>query len=388
MSRWGGWLNRGLALIAIGAITTLALRESAARAPRTHALTRLATLWPGHPAVMTERLMVEAALAARENRTLNDAQRGSLRELMRKSPLAPAPFLLEGAAAQLAGEAERALRLYRAARLRDPRDPAARVLLADLELRSGFVEQGLANLVAITRIEVRKATPIVPALVSYARTPGAAEKVRDVLARNPELAGAVLLELAADPSNAELIASLAPRAARGDTRWQERLVEANLQAGDVAAARRVWDGFNKLSGRTEDIPFNSRFLPLAAKPPFNWATSSGNGGLAEFQRGGGLSVVHFGREQIMLARQLLVLQPGRYWIETRLDRSPDPGRLEWRLQCNGSSEVQIVPVDGRTKPVVAAPACRGYWLALHAVPDETERQSERTLLQVRLRKAD
>lgn len=385
MSRWGGWLFRGFALVAFATIAMLALRESAARAPRTHALAGLAASWPTHPAVVTERMMIEAAVAARSNRTLDDAQRSALRELMRKSPLAPAPFLLEGAAAQLAGDTERALRLYRAARLRDPRDSAARVLLADLELRSGLVEQGLANLVAISRIEVHKATPIVPALVSYARTPGAAEKVREVFARNPELAGAVLVELAADPSNAELIASLAPPGSRR-TPWQERLVESNLQAGDVAAARRLWLRFNKIDSAADEIPFNPRFMPLAAKPPFNWAPGSGNGGLTEFKSGGGLSVVHFGRERMILARQLVVLDPGRYLLETRLDRWPDPGRLEWRLQCIGSDEVAIVPVDGRPRPVVAAPACRGYWLELHAVPDETERQSERTVRQVRLRK--
>ena len=368
-------------------LAILSLRDSATRAPRSHPLSDLAAWWPSHPKVATERLFVAAALAARANRSLGSDARASLRAVVGRAPLDPQPFLLEGAVVQLEGNAERALQFYLTARLRDPRDPAARLLLADLELRRGDIEQGLANLVAITRIEQHKASPIAPALLEYVQAPGAVTKVRSVFAKNPTLASDILTQLANDPSNLALIRALAPAVpGAAIAPWEARLVDSTLAGGEPAKARRLWLGFNRISPTNNDLPFNPGFKTLAPRPPFNWTVSSGPGGLAEIKPEGGLAIVHFGREPVMLARQLVLLEPGRYQIQTALDRPAEPGRLEWRLQCMTGGEPQVIAVGARAKMFQSAADCRGYWLELHATVDETEQQMERTITGVELRK--
>lgn len=375
------------AILIIGAaiaIALLSLRDSATRAPRSHPLAAMAPLWPSHPAVAVERLMVDAALAAKANRTLQADERARLREVVAAAPLQPEPFMLEGAVAQLEGDTARALRLYRAARLRDPRDTAARLLLADLELRNGEVEAGLSNLVSISRLDAKKAGPVVTALVAYGQSPGAATEMRRIFAKNRTLRDMVLLELAGDPANLALIRALAP-AGGGDTRWQDRLVETTLAAGKPAQAKQLWIGYNRAQAMAGEQPFNPGFKPLPARPPFNWAPATGSGGLAEFRPGGGLAIVHFGREPMMLARQLVLPDPGRYAIVTALDGPVPPGRLEWRVQCASGGQPQVFPVETNNS-FEAVAGCRGYWLELHAKAGDTEQQIERVVTRVELRK--
>ena len=373
-----------IAALLLGA---LSFRDWTTRAPRSHPLAGLASWWPSHPAVATEQLLIGSALAAKSGSPLSREHRARLRDIIRRDPLGPQPFLVEGAVAQIEGDTSRALRLYRAARLRNPRDPAARLLLADLELRTGGIEDGLANLVAISRIDPDKSNPLVPALAEYAKAPGTAKEMRRLFENNHALAQSVLTELAANPSNSALIQALAPNGrGAGAATWQQRLLDSTLSAGKAAEAKRLWTTFHDVEAPAGENPFNPRFQQLAAPPPFNWTVASGSGALAELRAGGGLAIVHFGREPAMLARQLVLLAPGRYTIETSLDRPAEPGRLEWRLQCLDGRQPQAVSVGARGGTFLVSPDCGGYWLELHAAPDETEQQMGRTLTLVRLRK--
>lgn len=388
MSRSGAKLLLGAAVLGLaGLFAILSVRDWVSRAPRSHPVKSLATLWLGHPDVATEQLMLEAALAARANSSLGPRQLDQLKKVAATAPLRPHPFMLAGAVAQLSGDAERALRLYRAARMRDPRDPAARLLLADLQLRNGLVEDGLSNLVAIARLEQDKSGPVTPALAQYAKAPGAATEIRRLFAKNQALAEAVLYELASDPSNATLIRQLAPPSQSATVApWQQRLIESTLATGRVGEARRLWAAFHKVPIDPADNPFNPAFRPLSAGAPFNWATFSGRGGLAELRTEGGLSIVHFGREPVMLARQLLTLSPGRYTVRTGLDRPLDNARIQWQLRCTVTEQAQTIPLDASGGTVEAVAACPGYWLELHATPDETEQQIERVVKYVAVQK--
>lgn len=386
MRRDGGKNLRAAGVIGVAIlVAALSIRDWTVRAPRSHPLAAVAEWWSSHPAVLTESLMIEAARAARDKRSLGSEQRLLLRSVVRRAPLEAKPFLLEGAVAQLAGDMQRATELYRAARLRDPRDPAARLLLADLELRQGMVEQGLGNLVAIARIEQETASPIVPAIAQYARSPGAAPRIRGVFVRNPILAERVLVELAADPRNASLIGSLAPPHKDGPPRpWDQRLIESTMASGDVAAARRLWLQASDLPDAPGKVPFNANFRNLSAKPPFNWELLSGPQGLAEFGAAGGMSVIHYGREPALLARQLLLLPPGRYTIRTLVRRSASTDRLQWRLQCIDGGEAQTAPVSETGGAFQAAPGCRAHWLELHAPASEGQSETRLILDRVEL----
>jgi hypothetical protein len=87
--------------------------------------------------------------------------------------------------------------------------------------------------------------------------------------------------------------------------------------------------------------FNPRFRPGGPPPPFNWRYSSGSAGVAEPQTGGGLRVLHYGREDAVLVEQLLLLGPGRHRLRQNAD-GPTPN-LQWSLSCLPSGGTQDGP---------------------------------------------
>lgn len=372
-------------LVAAIGIAVAAVRDAAARAPSTHPLSALSRWWPGHPEAVIDRLMIDSAVGARSGRPLDSGSRAALRALAQDSPLAAQPFMIEGAIAQLDGDMDRARRLYRAARLRNPRSPAVRLLLADLELRSGNVEQGLADLVAIPRIFPTLTGPVVPALAQFARSPGAIEKMRAAFESNPRLGQTVLENLAADPANGPLILSLASGTEESQAilAWQQRLIDSSVAGGQVAQARQYWARFNRVGRLADNALFNPAFQRRPESPPFNWTLTSGSAGVAELADGGGLSIVHFGREPALLAAQLVSLDAGTYALRTELAGPVEPGRLQWRVRCVDSPAAQAIPADGGGGTFRIGPDCAAAWLELQALPGETEQR-----LDVILRRAD
>ena len=384
---------RSLWRIAVAAAAVFAViasvRDWSVRAPRSHPLAAAAQFWAGHPKVAIDRLMIQSALAARSGRSLDTEARSEILKVAKRAPLAPDAYLVAGALAQLDGDMARAERLYLAARLRNPRAPAARLLLADLELRNGKIEQGLANLVAIVRISPRMGAPVVPGLAQYARSPGAIANMRAAFAHNPTLADAVLNELASDPDNASLVLELAPRSAGPALAvpgWGQRLIDATYVAGRVAQARGYWTRFNRIPPGAGGLVFNPAFARHPASPPFNWSYFSGSAGMVEPSHGGGLSIVHFGREPALLARQLLALEPGAYAVRSEFSASPEPGRLEWRIQCLDGSPPQVLPADSQDRMFRIGPGCVGAWLDLYGLPTETESRLDAVLRRIELKK--
>ena len=379
-----------IALAGIAFIAAIAsIRDWSARAPGSHPLASLSQLWSGHPKVATEQLMFDSAKAARSNLPLDKDAKARLLHIVRAAPLEAQPFLVAGAVAQLKGDFTQARKLYRAARLRDPRAPAVRILLADLELRSGRIEEGLANLIAITRISPGIASPVVPAMAEFARSPAAVRNMKKAFLRNPDLGDAVLNELAADPANAPIIFSLASRNVSAGTAppsWQQRLVDSTLKTGQVSLARRYWLRFNTVEPAAGERVYNPTFDQRSASPPFNWNLTSGSGGIAEFAPDGGLSIMHYGREPTLLARQLILLEPGEYFAQTFFDGSPEQGRLEWRVQCLDDSETQVFAALPQGRKFRIGAQCAGAWLDLYATPSETASQLNARLRRVELKK--
>ena len=333
--------------------------------------------------------MMESAAASRSGRSLDENAMARITGIARAAPLDAQPFMVAGAVAQLNGDLSRARELYNAARLRDPRAPAVRLLLADLELRSGQIDEGLSNLVAVVRVSPAMAAPVVPALAEFARTPGAVAKMRSALSHNRMLADAIMDQLATDPDNAALLFSLAPASGRlssGLAPWQQRLIDSTVAAGHAGLARRYWARFNSVGPGAPGSIYNPGFRKLPASPPFNWSLGSGSAGIAELVPDGGLSIMHFGREPSSLARQLLTLGPGTYNIQSRFAGQPPSGRLQWRIQCLAGAPPTTVPasVDGANFRI--GPDCPAAWLDLYAVPSDSGSRLDAVLQQVALRR--
>ena len=254
-----------------------------------------ARAWPDHPRVALARSMGEIGTAAAAGKPASPATLARVMTAARRGPLATEPFLIAGAAALSEGDAARAERLFLETRRRDPRSAAARYFLAQHYLASGRPAEGLAEAAVLTRLVTGSSGAFVPALVQYAKEPGAVPKLRRMFVTRPDLGAMVLNELSRDPANAGLVFALAGEQGRADEgsapEWQSTLVQSLIARGDYARAHGLWQRFNSVRG-TEPGLFNPGFAKVAAPVPFNWTFGSGAFGVAEPLPPGQLQVIY------------------------------------------------------------------------------------------------
>jgi hypothetical protein len=233
--------------------------------------------------------------------------------------------------AQASGDEDRAERLFEEARTRDPRSEAARYFLADRYLRSGRTAAALSEMAVFSRLVPTAAEQFGPALASFARTPGVIPQMRRFFRSSPEFEPLVLSYLATDAGNADLILKLASPVS-GSHPWQEQIVAALVDREEYARARAVWGTISGVKAPQARL-FNPRFEAADAPPPFNWTFAS-SGGVAEPAGNGRLQIIYYGREDVVLAKQLLMLPPGRYRLGMQVQgQTGDGSAIAWTLTC-------------------------------------------------------
>src|SRR5687767_210036 len=320
-----------------------------------------AQLWPAHPAVLVNRTMAEIGALARRGEMPTPNLLGQVDEIAAKMPLAPEPYLIRGAIAQAEGRQGQAVRLFFEARSRDPRSDAARYFLADYYFRGGRTEQALSEMAVFARLVPNGIDQFAPALAAFAKTPGAIPQLRKLFRTSPEFEPGVLAELAKDADNADLILALAgPRMRSGEAgppAWQASIVGELVAKGNYAKAYSVW---KRITGvRDGGGLFNPSFEQLTAPPPFNWSYATA-GGAAE-PGAGGLKVIYYGRQDAVLAQQLLLLPPGRYQLTmTVTGQSAGREALSWSLVCLPGPKpifkLPLKPVSGGQGGAFSVPA--------------------------------
>ncbi len=280
--------------------------------------------------------MAQVGTAAAKGRAPGAETLTLLERLAAISPMHPEPFLVAGAIAAREGDYRRAEELLKQARTRAPRSPAARYLLADVLLRDNKAAAGLREMAILSRLVPAASVQLVPALSAYAHAPGARQELADILAREPQLKSPLLTALADDPRNAEIVLDLAgPTAAKtdNDTRtWQTRLLLGFVRERDYEGAYRLWRRFALVPGPARPLLFNGDFQKLSAPAPFNWDFSSSPAGIAE-PGPDRLRVLYYGRQDTVLATQLLLLPPGNYRFQSPISGHVVPGALSWSLGC-------------------------------------------------------
>jgi hypothetical protein len=293
-------------------------------------------VWPSHPTVVTNRTMAEIGAHADRGQTPPPGILHDVEAIARKAPLAAEPFLIEGALAQVEGRQDRAERLFLAARLRDPRSAAARYFLADRYLRTTRVAPALAEIAALSRLYVEARAQFGPALATFAKMPGGVPQLRRFFRTSPELEPFVLAHLATDARNADLVLALWGRRAVDSKApppdWQGILIRRLIDQGHFAKAYASWRLFAGVDRGAGTI-FNPGFRKMAAPPPFNWDFSA-TGGVVEPAAGDRLQVIFYGRQDAVLAEQVLMLAPGRYQLGMDISGPlGDGGELAWTLGC-------------------------------------------------------
>lgn len=321
-------------------------------------------MWPGYARLQVDQAMVEIARASAGGQPAPPETLARIADAARRLPLAAQPFAVRGIELQLAGRgAAAAAAAFEHAKRRDPRFEAPRYFLADYHLRSGDADAGLREIAALGRLVPSGVQSMAPFLAEFARTPANRARIGRLFRREPAVEASVLAILAADARNADLVLALATPAAgksADELQWRGRLVDALVEAGQVARARVVWARLHGVKSLAAPV-FDPGFADDGPPPPFNWLLQSNAVGTAERARGGRLQVVFYGREDGVLARQLLLLAPGPHRIEMQV--TGDQARLaalRWTVRCHpGGASLLDLPL---------APARQGRVLGRFTVP--------------------
>ena len=352
---------------------------------------RAAVVWPGHPSVILTSGLNEVGAAAAAARAVNPATIRRMLATAAKEPLAPEPFLVRGVEAQVAGDQDLAFRAFLEARKRDPRSVAARYFLADHYLKKGQMQLGLAEIAALTRLVPRSLDAIAPQLAAFARMPGGATRAKRLLLDQPQLEPWLLNELAANPGDANLVLSLwSGSTSDRDRNWQQRLVTSLVSAGRFQEARTAWGRFNrdaKPVGELLDPKFEGK-----AMPPFGWELASGAAGVAEPEPGGRLHILYYGRDDLLLASQLLLLKPGPYRLSMQVSIvSPTAKSISWIVRCMPPSRdlatIELTAVNGGVQAAdftIPPQGCSAQRLDLFATTPELPEQTELTIAELSL----
>jgi hypothetical protein len=351
--------------------------------------------WPDHTRVLTASIMRDVGIAAARAEPLSPRTAYQVRVLSERNQLAPEPFLVLGAQAFQNRHLGLAERLLLEARRRDPRSPAARYLLASLYIETGRLDVGLRESAALARLLPGAAAQLAPALAQYVTTPGAAEQVVRLLKAHPDLAPALFYELAANPSNADLLVRLASTVPAGafSQRWQKRLISELLNQHDYEKAWSLWAKLNGKNARLRQTVHDPGFQDALSAPPFNWELSR-TGGVVE-RRNGSLQVLYFGRDEVTLARQVLVLRPGNYELEMDVSGNINGSQdVRWELSClPGNREIARTTLrDGaratlRARFAIPSGSCRAQDLRLQAGPGDFPGASDFSIANFELREA-
>lgn len=342
-----------------------------------------ASLAPRSPEVLVSTAMAGVGAAAARGQLPDAETMARLQQLARVAPLDVRPLLVDAAIAQKQGDVKRAEQLLLEARRLDPRSTAARFLLSDLWLREGRIAEGLNELAILSRLFRGSTMQLVPALASFAKTPGAAGELRQVLASNPQLKVPLLNALAADPANARLILELEQGTKRkpgeASPPWQGVLLDGMIRQGAFDQAQSYWRQLSDSPPDQRQLLFNGEFRSLSAPPPFNWRFTSTGAGFAE-PGNGSMRVLHYGREAVSLASQLLLLEPGKYRFSVAVQGSAAPGALVWTMTCLPGSKVLLqMPVGrsgGQTSGFAVPADCRAQRLELLGKASDMPKQSD------------
>lgn len=363
------------------------LRSAVVAAPGPFWLGIAERVWPEHPRVLTFLVMRDVGLAAAQSKELSPSTVENIRSLAERQPLAPEPYLVLGAQAYQSRELERAEKLLLEARRRNPRSPAARYLLGSLYIESGRLEAGLKESAALARLLPGAAAQLAPALAQYISAPGAAEQVFRLLKTHADLAPPLLNELAANPRNADLLVSLSSTVPAGafSQRWQKRLIGGLLDQQDYSKAWSIWARLNGLDQKSRAPIYDAGFQDSDSAPPFNWELAR-QGAVVE-RRDGRLHVVYFGRDDVTLARQVLLLVPGSYRIEMDISGNINGSQdVRWELSCLPGRRMLLEAGPGggsgsrlRASFEVPSANCRAQDLRLKAEPGEFPDTSDFTI---------
>jgi hypothetical protein len=341
---------------------------------------KAARFWRSHPAVELSLGLAEIGDAARQRKPVLQKTFAMIDDAALKAPLSPAPFLVRGVEAQLAGDMA-AQRDFLAAQWRDPRSMPAAYFLAEYYLRNGQSLSGLRQTALVARLSPKGVGAIAPFVARYAQNRLNWPQIRALFRSDPAIREDVLEALASDPDNAEAVLALANVNHRStSSQWLHILLQSLVSGGEYARARTIWIALTGPEPSAGNLLYDPKFSAPAAPPPFNWVLASSPIGLAERQPGNRLHVIFYGQQDGVLASQLMLLAPGSYRL--RMGGPSDAAHAEllgWSVRCDkSSSPISTVSLDGAVRgwTFVVPANCPAQWLELSGRSGDVAQQAD------------
>jgi hypothetical protein len=346
---------------------------------------RAAAFWGGHPRVLVSQALTEIGVAAVRGQSPPPNALDDINRAVRLAPLMHDAFLVRGIRAQQDGHAALAEQAFVAARARAPREAAPRYFLSQLYLTSGRAREGIGELATLARLLPNGPASVAPSLAAYAQSSGDVANLKATFRSHPELEKAVLNELVKNPANAALAMRLANRTRELDgnpAEWATLLIPRLVDAGRFGEARALWA---RVSGAPPGgLLYDAAFRDSKAPPPFNWQLRSDSAGYAERDGRGGLHVVYYGRDDVGLASQTVLLAPGRYRLAMRVSGNPG-GLLRWAVSCLPAKKELLTLSLGAaasSQPAgdfVVPEGCKGQRIELAGASGDLPKQADITI---------
>jgi hypothetical protein len=368
----------GALLLAWQVVKTSAVDALVRRSPGTAFMVS-----PNHPRVRIALAMAE--FQAKHGRLSLTARVGAM-DALRGAPLTEEPFYLAAVDALATGREADGERLLLEARRRDPRARAARLILLDRYLRTKRMAEAGVEIAALNRLMPRAGEVLVPELARMVGDPQTGAALVRVLAQEPVLQQAVLESLASVADDPALILKIAAttktKAGRAEgLPWQRALLKKLIERGNLRQAHSLWRSFTGLPSSADGKGlYDGNFQGAPGAPPFNWQFTANAAGVAERIKEGALQIDFFGRDNVELAAQLLLLKPGVYRLQFGAEGNAggNGSRLIWTVSCSGSkAQLLSLPISeitykARTFGVTfnVPNGCSGQWLKLTGLAGE------------------
>lgn len=290
--------------------------------------------------------------------------------------------------------------LLEAARQRDPRFSEARLLLLDAYGRNGRVEEAAREGQALLSLTPRNRTLVVRLLAGLAGRDGGALALSRALPAS-SIRGAVMLRLAQTGADGGTLVKLAQpmhglAQEPSQRKWIGSLVQTVATRPDAQTARALWAAFYDVDASTVGKRVaNPEFSTVEPSPPFDWQLPKTRAGLVEI-RDGALQIFYYGDDATTFARQMLMLSPGSYALQSRFQARGEqqPSGLFWRLSCANVRDALVIRsltdfASGAqaARFVVPDKGCQVQQLDLIGVPTDIARRQEALVRSVTIKPA-
>ena len=310
------------------------------------------------PADLSPLLRPMILVAADPRRPAPPAVIAAARAAARTAPLAFDPFFIVARAEEQAGRLPQATALLEEARRRRPNHLLTHIRLLGYYQTARRERELLAELDFVLRRSEPAKQFVYPELARMAGRPGDRRTLAAVLATNPSwrrdfLAAAARQRIAAGDVLALMEDMRRQRPGVDLTPERDLYVQALAQGGDFRRARALWlESLPAPERARHALLFDATFRQARSAPPFGWVYAGMESGRAERSTDGGqpyLDVSYFGGSDVVLAEQVLTLDPGRYRLRTRAKSDggeATSGAILWNLTCIGGADLLRLPLTG------------------------------------------